>query len=396
MSEEKDNIENKAKFQKEIEDALSMNLDSIEFEDPDSSWSPFSVPVKQNLYRISDQDRDVLFEKISFWIFNVLDLPYEERNTNEDRGCLYLASRKPIEECKDEDFSRADTINLDDKTIQFNTVYDIEAIFMSQLESFNHNLQSIIKCIHNNSQTFITNYAKRKQLYCSNKEEEIICIRNLINDLKKFTYNNEIQLIPTPNLYVTTTYERFIVQDGDDIHTVHKMSKEEKEATVYYGISKKTSDNFTKVLIRLFENRIAIFSPNTATANILGNEQDLRIKCKIDNDEIKSYFLKLTQNNEHGQQIMSEGDIDYLLCVNFKGFEQKKEVKKFIPNINQANLQHFVYQFYSKYSKSVHEAIVYGHFLKNNFTLFEESTIKTITDNFSRRPKKFPSNLDIN
>ncbi len=122
-------------------------------------------------------------------------------------------------------------------------------------------------------------------------------------------------------------------------------------------------------------------------------DNDYRIACKATKGKIRSYFLKLTQKNEAGQQIMKEEEIKYLLCANFKGFTPEVEIKKITPNLNQANLRYFVYQFYLKYSKNSHEAEVYASFLKENFTQFENVEISGIKKAFSRSPKTYPAYL---
>lgn len=396
--QKKNNHSEEDKLRKKIEEVLKEDASSIKPELPDESWSPLLEPIKDYLYDITEKDRDILFRKILSWIFNVYDLPYNDLNKEADTGCSYFTSIKPIEDCKDEDFLSGEAKNLDVDPIQLDTIYDIEAISMSRLRPFNLALQSIIRCVHTNPKTFISLYATRKQLYCGNKDEELLCIDNLITDLKKFVDSSELLLIPTPNLYITKTDDKFLVQDGGDTMAVYEMSEEEKASTFYYNTSKQTSDNFTKVFIKLFEyRRKALLSQSNFSSNEpnskANQEPDTRIDCKANDEQISAYFMKLAQKDKTGQQIMKKEDVEYLLCANFKGFQPEVNSRKMTPHINQANLRYFVYQFYFQYSKTTHEADVYARFLKDNFTRFENTEIDVIKKSFSRKPARYPSHL---
>jgi hypothetical protein len=117
-------------------------------------------------------------------------------------------------------------------------------------------------------------------------------------------------------------------------------------------------------------------------------QQDNRITGKLSKEEVKSYFMTLTEfplnNNDGKVQVLSEQDVMYFLHSNFTNFQPKKEPKKFtITAINNTTLTQFIYQFY-KLNCTKKRTIPYIHLLKNNFSIFDEIEFDNLKKNFSR------------
>ncbi len=113
-------------------------------------------------------------------------------------------------------------------------------------------------------------------------------------------------------------------------------------------------------------------------------EEEHRIKCRANKEEIKNYFFKLTEKQSDSKPILSEEQVMHLLHANFADFNPPKEKIKFkTTNTTQTFLRRFVRAFYLEYTfERTTEA--YINLLLENFSIFENNTFESERSNFSK------------
>ena len=394
--------------QKLIEDVIrSMdNNNPIELERiPDIDYDPLMQPVAE-LPKVSNS---FYFEELLSWMYN----GYQQKKcavyTDQDFITRHVTF-PPEQEFNKSVESEFNKINQNQAPYEQRwegmTLEDLSLKGELAKERIYHKspalhvfLLSILERLKGFPDEFITAYAKQRAIANLLKQEneyrfhgECKCIELLVEELENHLNNKDFQLVPT--LYHFRDHG-FIM--SDDFSKLEKVDiKVEPEYTYEFGFSKLTSDNFIKQLITILEERKQFIlkindSSSKPSTNI--DTQDNRINCKASKEEIRSYFLKLTHKDELGKPIMSEDDVNHLLNANLKDFEPKADIKKINPNLNQANLRYFVYQFYQHYSRNTHEAEVYARLLKNNFSVFDNTELLVIKKKFSAKPAKYPSFL---
>jgi hypothetical protein len=118
-------------------------------------------------------------------------------------------------------------------------------------------------------------------------------------------------------------------------------------------------------------------------------EIDNRIKGKLNQIEIEEYFMKLSEFNYHkGKvEILNKMQIMELLQANFYGFEPRQEIKKLkLPKfVTPKILTPFIYEFYLIHcSEPRKKATKYIEFLKNNFSLYDNTSNDSLKSNWGR------------
>ena len=110
---------------------------------------------------------------------------------------------------------------------------------------------------------------------------------------------------------------------------------------------------------------------------------DDRIKGNCNKEEIMSYFSQLVKLN-NGKQVLSPEQVEHFLHANFAEFHPKKKRKKFhTPDISQAKLRRFVYQFYVMDNRN-RRTDEYAALLIHNFHAFDDTSLKSLKSNFSK------------
>jgi len=142
-----------------------------------------------------------------------------------------------------------------------------------------------------------------------------------------------------------------------------------------------------------FERKKNLFILNTFSSDIVIDENDTRINCNEDKSTIKKYFMKLNEftGKDGINPIMSVDDVNRFLCSNFINFSPKGSIVKM--EINFTEKGQFIYFIANFYNNEIsnngkNEKKNYINLLINNFTLFDNSTSKSVSSNFARKPKK--------
>ena len=142
-----------------------------------------------------------------------------------------------------------------------------------------------------------------------------------------------------------------------------------------------------------FERKRNLIILNTSSSDIVIDKIDTRINCNEDKSTIKKYFMKLNEIiGEDGiNPIMSVDDVNRFLCSNFINFSPKCSIVKM--EINFTEKGQFIYFIANFYNNEIsnnfkNEKKNYINLLINNFTLFDNSTSKSVSSNFARKPKK--------
>lgn len=116
-------------------------------------------------------------------------------------------------------------------------------------------------------------------------------------------------------------------------------------------------------------------------------EYEDRIKGKLDKNQITAYFMQLSDfpfSNKGRKEILTPEQISHLVHANFAGFYPKVDKQKWnTPGIKQNQLRKFVYTFYLKHS-ILSQTEDYIHFLKDNFSLFDNTEFQSLKSNFSK------------
>lgn len=116
-------------------------------------------------------------------------------------------------------------------------------------------------------------------------------------------------------------------------------------------------------------------------------EIDNRIKGKLNKEEIRKYFMQLSDYpTQKGERIiiLTVVQIKDFLHANFTGFEPRCELIKLdTPNLSQSQLRRFVYAFYLKHSNRA-RTDEYVNLLLNNFHAFDKTTFESEKSNFCK------------
>lgn len=112
---------------------------------------------------------------------------------------------------------------------------------------------------------------------------------------------------------------------------------------------------------------------------------DDRIKnCMCNKEEVREYFLQLKKFKVNNIQVFTENQIDDFLHANFVDFNPKKPRKKMqCPPHLKKDIRQLVYTFYLKCSQ-VSRTDEYAALLKNNFQVFDDTSLESLKKNFSR------------
>ena len=142
-----------------------------------------------------------------------------------------------------------------------------------------------------------------------------------------------------------------------------------------------------------FERKRNLIILNTSSSDIVIDKIDTRINCNEDKSTIKKYFMKLNEftGKDGINPIMSVDDVNRFLCSNFINFSPKGSIVKM--EINFTEKGQFIYFIANFYNNEIsnngkNEKKNYINLLINNFTLFDNSTSKSVSSNFARKPKK--------
>lgn len=399
MEKKKNHTPKDDQLRKEIEDVLNQDESLINLEPlPGMENNPFL----QSVAKIPTPPVDFYFSELLSWMHNGYQSIKHEISTNKDSIIRHIIFPPESEYARTEPApytEEYDHITIEDLNLQQTPAK--ERIFDKSpaLQVF---LLTILESIQSHPGAFIKTYAEQRSInklledddYHYSGEQK--CIELLTLELETYLHSTSHQLIPT--LY---HFHGHGIVMSSNIHSIEldKIDfRTEPEETWEFQFSKTTSDNFTRQLIRILQLRKELIhklnkasDPNNKSPE--QTELDTRINCKGATNDIKNYFLKLSQKNEDGFPILKEEEITHLLQANFTNFALRTNIKKITPNLNQANLRYFIYQFFLKYSKTTHEADVYARLLKNNFTQFENTEIDVIKKSFSKKPAKYPDCL---
>ncbi|NQY10717.1 MAG: hypothetical protein HRT71_14550 [Flavobacteriales bacterium] len=301
MGEKKGNND-KTKEDQELLDYIQKVLDdpNIEVEVPMSPEdSPLNYPIKDLLANVNEQDQERLFNKIVSWIGDILIRPFESRINidQQDECCSYHTwnSNTAIKE----DFIKKIPKEINTDSIKFETLDDIEAIPISPIPLFNNALQSIIKCILQKPKSFVKQFTLANELYSDTKEEEISSLKLLISEFRTFINSNDYQQLPIPNFFVIKNYDHFEIGDERDALTYSERSLDFKYDVHAYIASKITSDNFTKVLIKVFEYRLNKLN------NVEINEFSSIPKAKKNKKSVPIHFKEFFVKPEYEKLILN-------------------------------------------------------------------------------------------
>lgn len=112
---------------------------------------------------------------------------------------------------------------------------------------------------------------------------------------------------------------------------------------------------------------------------------DDRIKnCMCNKEEVREFFLQLKKFKVDDLQVFTENQIDDFLHANFVDFNPKKPRKKMqCPPQLKKDIRQLVYTFYLKCSQ-VSRTDEFAALLKNNFQVFEDTSLESLKKNFSR------------
>ena len=112
-------------------------------------------------------------------------------------------------------------------------------------------------------------------------------------------------------------------------------------------------------------------------------QDDPRIKGRLDNAHIRQYFIG-SFLPEKGEPIMPREDVEYFLRANFAGFEPREEPRLLETKGAQISITRIVRMFFDEHSIKTTEAQVYCQMLKDNFSVYGETTMKSLKSNFAK------------
>jgi hypothetical protein len=141
-----------------------------------------------------------------------------------------------------------------------------------------------------------------------------------------------------------------------------------------------------------FEKKKIELLTNTFTPDLVIDISDTRINCNEDKSTIKNYFMILTEiiGDDKINPIMSVENVIKFLHANFINFSPKGQIVKLEINFTKkGQFRYFIFNFFKKEitNNGENEKKNYINLLINNFTLFDNSTRKSVSSNFARKPK---------
>lgn len=154
-----------------------------------------------------------------------------------------------------------------------------------------------------------------------------------------------------------------------------------EEITSYYEELLKPSEPLVK-----FSN---LKGKIETKSNIKSENSDIRNKItgKLTQEQILAYFNQLCDfpsKTGEKKQMLTEKEVYDLVASNFAGFSEKIERRKFhTPHINQKQLRKFVHVFYERNTTET-KTIPYIYFLKDNFSIFDNTSLETLSKSFNR------------
>jgi hypothetical protein len=342
------------------------------------------------------------FEEVIYWI--KMDRNREDYCSSFQKQLDYIFYHKELplklKEWRGDEYTNDiwNSLSMEDLLIDSLSKINRPSNFHSVHQVF---LISILNRIYNFSDEFISYYEEWDDIYNTDPwkkwDDQRYTGKGKYYDkiIGSLEGNLFIDFMFIPKLY---NFDIYSFMTADISNLVENKTNDGK--TNEFGFSMETTRNFLNQLIiilklnrRTFLKNDEKLTPNSQDSG----EEDKRINTKVKKVIIRNYFLKLNQSNESGEEIMSIEDIKKFLQANFICFGKKQIIEKFTPKLNQANLKYFMYLFYLNHSKKVDERIVlakdYANLLIKNFTQFENIGLKTITDNFKKKPKYYPENL---
>ena len=166
---------------------------------------------------------------------------------------------------------------------------------------------------------------------------------------------------------VFTTYK-----DTCDLRTdwLNGELKEIERLNIIPGMSRSDLHELGKY--REYVNNELTRMKNIQITETLEKTHLLSIPTKASPEDILSFWLKLTGNNEKGQPYWeNEKEIEHFINQNFVGFPGVDEIKEFAPNMNKSELNQVVWTFLHTYgiSKSKRQ---YENLSIKNFSKFKD------------------------
>jgi len=119
------------------------------------------------------------------------------------------------------------------------------------------------------------------------------------------------------------------------------------------------------------------------TVKLLSHTDD-RIDGDLQPHEVEDFLMKrLSQPGKNGKPILQEGQVNHLLSANFKGFELKQDRMLLAANCTANKLMEIFYDLHYEHNQN-NKTDDYAILLKDNFSAFENSTIRSIKTNMAK------------
>ena len=253
---------------------------------------------------------------------------------------------------------------------EFNKAYKH---YQEVINQFNNHKSSLERLIHLSSlinildQTFTDAFSQGKP-YLENYDRLIVA--GFRKQFKFFIY----ETIDNSKSEINNMNIDEISEAKFQIEGLVDLFEAQKEKLIVEG------DYFVN-LLKIIENGVQTLAKQIQTKS---ETHDDRIDGNLSKEEVKAYFMKLNQPQYDGQPVLSVNQIDTLLHANFQGFENRCDIEKFdTPNFNGLQLMRFVHEFYDMHCLIARTG-EYIHFLKNNFSRFDNSSFDTVRSNFSK------------
>jgi hypothetical protein len=114
------------------------------------------------------------------------------------------------------------------------------------------------------------------------------------------------------------------------------------------------------------------------------DDTDDRIKGRLSKEEIENYFMQFNQKQKDNNLALTNEQIKQLLHANFKDFKPRIPIRKLdTPNITKSELIEFVRVLHRRHNRS-NRTGQYVALLKENFSIFDDTTLVSLKSNFSR------------
>lgn len=113
---------------------------------------------------------------------------------------------------------------------------------------------------------------------------------------------------------------------------------------------------------------------------------DQRYRGNLTPEEVQRYWMQLCAYKSKGKvvEVLSEPEVKQFLHANFWGFNPLRKVEKLtIRNVTQAEFRKFCKAFFDRYTEN-NRTQPFIRILKNNFSIFDDTSESTLTKNFSK------------